>query len=154
MREKGGKKKFKSVVLSYHIQGISFSYLFFFFLYWSLLFCTDAMTVDLRLRLFPPLYREYTLERMFSNQLLDFVKDELSYRTVVRDLITKVPVLQIVIVNTNSWSCTGYCLSTRSSGEAVPKLDLHPVIKVLFTESSSEKESEIRSGDKVNLFCV
>lgn len=91
---------------------------------------------------------------MFTNQLLDFTKDELSYRTVVRDLKTNIPMLLIVIVNTNSWSCTGSCLSKQSSAEAVPKLDLHPVVKVLYTEGSSKTESEIRSGDKIQLFCV
>ena len=91
---------------------------------------------------------------MFTNQLLDFAKDELSYRTVVRDLKTNIPMLLIVIVNTNSWSCTGSCLSKQSSAEVVPKLDLHPVVKVLFTEGSSKTESEIRSGDKIQLFCV
>lgn len=90
------------------------------------------------------LFRKYTLERMFTNQLLDFAKDELSYRTVVRDLKTNIPMLLIVIMNTNSWSCTGSCLSKQSSAEAVPKLDLHPVVKVLFTEGSSKTESEIR----------
>ncbi|PON75730.1 Ubiquitin-conjugating enzyme E2-binding protein [Parasponia andersonii] len=90
-------------------------------------------------------FRKYTLERMFTTQLLDCAKDELSFRTVVIDLKTRVPMLQIVLVNSNSWSCTGYCLSTQSCLEPVQKLDLQPVIKVLFSECSNNTESEIRA---------
>ncbi|KAL3583954.1 hypothetical protein D5086_015015 [Populus alba] len=61
-------------------------------------------------------------------------KDELSFRTVVRDLRTKSPMLQIVLVNPNSWCCSGDCLDTKSNTDSVLKLDLHPVIKVLFSD--------------------
>ena len=88
--------------------------------------------------------RGYTLERMFTNQLLDIAKDELSYRTVIRDLETEEPMLQIVIVNTNSWSCSGHCFPRISRSEEVPKIDLQLVIKVLFTECGANKEWDIR----------
>lgn len=88
--------------------------------------------------------RNYTLGRMFSNQILDNAKDELSFRTVVRDLKTKSLMLQIVLVNTNSWCCTGYCLGTEGSLEPAPKTDLQPVIKVLFSECCNISESQKR----------
>ncbi|KAL5557383.1 hypothetical protein UlMin_039619 [Ulmus minor] len=91
------------------------------------------------------LLRNYTLERMFTNQLLDSAKDELSFRTVVRDLKTKSPMLQIVLANVNSWSCTGFCSIIQSSADPVPKIGLQPVIKVIFSECSNDTESEIRT---------
>lgn len=90
------------------------------------------------------LFRKYTLERMFTSQLVESAKDELSFRTVVRDLRTKSPMLQIVLVNPNSWCCSGDCLDTKSNTDSVLKLDLHPVIKVLFSDCSSNTESELR----------
>lgn len=88
--------------------------------------------------------RKYTLEKMFASQLLECAKDELSFRTVVRDLKTKSPILQIVLINTNFWSCTGDCLAKEGKEEPVPKIDLHPVIKVLFSQCSSSTDSQIR----------
>ncbi|KAM7529677.1 hypothetical protein LguiB_033087 [Lonicera macranthoides] len=86
------------------------------------------------------LFRKYNLERMFTNQLLESAKDELSFRTVVRDLHTKCPMLKIILLNTNSWSCTGYCFGTV---EQVTKIDLHPTIKVLFSDCSKSTEIEL-----------
>lgn len=88
--------------------------------------------------------RKYTLERLFANQLLECANDQLSFRTVVRDLKIRSPMLQIVLINTNSWSCTGNCLAKQSNTEPVPKIDLHPVIKVLFSQCSSSTESQLR----------
>ncbi|XP_062082324.1 uncharacterized protein LOC133788747 isoform X2 [Humulus lupulus] len=90
-------------------------------------------------------FRKYTLERMFASQLLDCAKDELSFRTVARDLKTRVPMLKVVLTNSNSWSCTGYCSATQSCMESAPKLNLEPIIKVLFSECSKYTESEIRT---------
>ncbi|XP_061953519.1 uncharacterized protein LOC133675962 isoform X4 [Populus nigra] len=90
------------------------------------------------------LFRKYTPERMFTSQLVESAKDELSFRTVVRDLRTKSPMLQIVLVNPNSWCCSGDCLDTKSNTDSVLKLDLHPVIKVLFSDCSSNTESQLR----------
>lgn len=98
--------------------------------------------------------RKYTLERMFTTQLLDCAKDELSFRTVVRDLKTRVPKLQIVLANSDSWSYTGYCSSTQSCMEPLPKIDLHPVIKVLFSECSNNTESKIRLGSQFSRYCI
>ena len=88
--------------------------------------------------------RKYTLERMFTTQLLDCAKDELSFRTVVRDLKMRVPMLQIVLLNSNSWASS----STTICEEPMPKIDLQPVIKVLFSECSNKTESEIRLGSQ------
>ncbi|KAG5221724.1 Ubiquitin-conjugating enzyme E2C-binding protein [Salix suchowensis] len=90
------------------------------------------------------LFRKYSLQRMFTSQLVESAKDELSFRTVVRDLRTKSPMLQIVLVNPNSWCCSGDCLDTESNTDSVLKLDLHPVIKVLFSDCSSYTKSQLR----------
>ncbi|CAM8945394.1 unnamed protein product [Rhodiola kirilowii] len=57
-------------------------------------------------------YRKYTLERMFTSQLLECAKDELMFRTLVRDLNSKAPALQIVILNPNCWSYSSCCSNT------------------------------------------
>lgn len=93
--------------------------------------------------------RKYTLERMFTNQLLESAKDELSFRTVVRDLHTKCPMLKIVLLNTNSWSCTGYCFGTV---EQVSKIDLYPTIKVLFSDCCKCSEIELRLVDPLSSY--
>jgi hypothetical protein len=87
------------------------------------------------------LFRKYTLERMFTNQLLESANDELSFRTVVRDLHTKIPVLKIVLLNTNAWSCNGHCFATS---EEIHKINIHPTIKVLFADCSKSSESDLR----------
>lgn len=70
---------------------------------------------------------------MFASQLLENAEDELSFRTIVRDIQTKSPVLQIVVLNPNSWGCSG-----SLNPEEVPadQLVMHPIIKVLFSSSS------------------
>ena len=88
--------------------------------------------------------RKYTLERMFANQLLENAKDELSFRTVVRDLRTKSPVLQIVLLNPNSWCCTGYCLGAEDTLDPVADINLQPVIKIFFSDCSNRTESDVK----------
>ncbi|KAL8126492.1 hypothetical protein AgCh_013687 [Apium graveolens] len=87
------------------------------------------------------LFRMYTLERMFSSQLLECAKDELSFRTVVRDLQTKRPMLKIVLLNPNSWRFFGYC---SSPVEQAPRINMSPAIKLLFSDCSRSAESELR----------
>lgn len=89
--------------------------------------------------------RKYTLERMFTNLLLESAKDELSFRTTVRDLQTKQPVLQIVLLNPNLWCCSGYCLD---SVEQVPKINMYPTIKLLFSDCSKRDECQSRLVDR------
>lgn len=88
--------------------------------------------------------RKYTLEKMFANQLIESAKDELSFRTVIRDLTTKSPMLQIVLLNPNSWYCTGSCLDAECGEKSALKLDLHPIIKLLFSDCSNNKGSQLR----------
>ncbi|XP_065851295.1 uncharacterized protein [Euphorbia lathyris] len=83
------------------------------------------------------LFRQYNLEKMFANLLMESAKDELSFRTVVKDLTTKSPMLQVVLVNPDSWCCSGICDSEYST-ESVPKLELQPVIKLLFSDCSNK----------------
>ncbi|XVF59687.1 hypothetical protein PTKIN_Ptkin07bG0296000 [Pterospermum kingtungense] len=90
------------------------------------------------------LFRKYSLERMFTNQLLESAKDELSFRTLVRDLKTKSPLLQIVLLNPNSWCCSGYCLDAATATESSMKLDLLPIIKVLFSDCGATTASQTR----------
>ncbi|CAL1360905.1 unnamed protein product [Linum trigynum] len=90
------------------------------------------------------IFRRYTLEKMFTNMLVENAKDELSYRTVVRDLATRSPMLQVVLLNLNSWCCTGICWDDRSPVEPVLKLNLKPIIKVLFSSSIKTTESSVR----------
>lgn len=88
--------------------------------------------------------RKYTLERMFTNQLLESAKDESSYRTVIRDVKTRSPLLQIILLNPSSWSCTGYCLNAEGNTGPVSNMYLHPVIKVLFSDCNNSAESQPR----------
>ncbi|XP_051141400.1 uncharacterized protein LOC127258565 [Andrographis paniculata] len=83
-------------------------------------------------------FKNYTLERMFASQLLESAEDELSYRTIVRDIRTKSSVLQIILLNPNSWSCC----STESAAD---KLVMLPSIKVLFSASAHDTEHNSRT---------
>lgn len=98
--------------------------------------------------------RKYTLERMFSSQLVESAKEELSFRTVVRDLRSKSPMLQIVLVNPNSWCCSGDCLDTESTMDSVSKLDLNPVIKVLFEDCRGNTQSQSRLACQLCSLCA
>ncbi|KAG7034119.1 hypothetical protein SDJN02_03846 [Cucurbita argyrosperma subsp. argyrosperma] len=90
------------------------------------------------------LFREYTLEKMFASQLLESANEESSFRTVVKELKTKSTMLHIVLINSNSWSCSGYCLGMEDTAEVVPKVDLNPIIKVLFSDCNKSAESHLR----------
>ncbi|XP_077244284.1 HECT-like ubiquitin-conjugating enzyme (E2)-binding protein [Tasmannia lanceolata] len=91
------------------------------------------------------IFRKHTMQRVFVNRLMESATDELSFRTVVRDLRTKNPMLQIVLLNSKAWCCTGYCLdSENGTTEPVSKMDLHPVVKVSFSECSTFPEAESR----------
>lgn len=77
---------------------------------------------------------------MFASQLLESAEDELSFRTIVRDMQTKSPVLQIVLLNPNSWGCAG----SLHPAEPAAKLVMYPNIKVLFSAPSHGMESDSR----------
>ncbi|KFK33596.1 hypothetical protein AALP_AA5G034500 [Arabis alpina] len=85
-------------------------------------------------------FRKYTLERMFTNQLVECAKEELSFHVLVKDLTTKLPLFQIVILNPNTWSWTGLCSSQDEPGSM---LELSPVVKVLFSDCNSSVVKKI-----------
>lgn len=87
--------------------------------------------------------RYYSLERMFSIQLLENAKEELSFRTVIRDMQTNYPILQLVLLNPDSWCYSGSCLCTT---ELAARISMYPTIKLLFSDCSKEKELESRSA--------
>lgn len=87
------------------------------------------------------LFRYYSLERMFSIQLLENANEELSFRTVIRDMQTNYPILQLVLLNPDSWCHTGYCLGTT---ESAARINMYPTTKLLFSDCSKEKELESR----------
>lgn len=95
------------------------------------------------------LCRKYSLERMFSSQLLESAKDELSFRTVVRNLQTRSPMLQIVLINPNSWCSFGDCMDEMVS---IPKINIYPMIKVLFSDCSNTTESQLRFVNIILIF--
>ncbi|XVF08743.1 hypothetical protein REPUB_Repub07fG0029300 [Reevesia pubescens] len=82
---------------------------------------------------------------MFTNQLLENAKDELSFRTLIRDIKTKSSLLQIVLLNPNSWCYSGYCVDKASATESSIKLDLLLVIKVLFSDCGETTASQLRN---------
>ncbi|XP_071711882.1 uncharacterized protein [Rutidosis leptorrhynchoides] len=91
------------------------------------------------------LFRKYTLERMFTRQLLESAEDELSFRTVVRNLHTRSPMLQIVLLNPNSWCSFGDCMDEMVPN---PNIIMYPMIKVLFSDCSNQTESQLRKLDE------
>ncbi|KAJ0888713.1 putative ubiquitin-conjugating enzyme E2-binding protein [Helianthus annuus] len=91
------------------------------------------------------LFWKYTLERMFTSQLLESAKDELSFRTVVKNLQTRSPMLQIVLLNPNAWCSFGDCLDAMIP---VPNFIMYPMVKVLFSNCSNSTESELRKLDE------
>ncbi|KAM7265537.1 hypothetical protein ACFE04_003220 [Oxalis oulophora] len=90
------------------------------------------------------MFRKYSLEKMFANRLVENAKEELSFRTVVRDLTTKSPLLQVILLNPNSWCSTGYCLDAEKAIGSISKLELDPVVKILFFDYSNGVKSQAR----------
>ncbi|TKY55852.1 Ubiquitin-conjugating enzyme E2-binding protein [Spatholobus suberectus] len=89
------------------------------------------------------MFSKYTMCKMFANQLMECAHDESSFRFVIRDLTTKFPALQIILLNPDTWSCSGNCSSTEDK-DPVPKLKLQPIIKVLFSDCHKATKSQLR----------
>ncbi|XXG84113.1 hypothetical protein AAC387_Pa10g1704 [Persea americana] len=89
-------------------------------------------------------FRNHTLQRVFVNRLLESAAEELSFRTIVKDLKDKSPMLQIIILNPKSWCSTGCCLDAENGAEPIPKITLHPVVKVLFSDCSIATKAGMR----------
>lgn len=79
---------------------------------------------------------------MFASQILQNAKDELSFRTVVNDLRTRQPMMQIVLLNPNSWCFSNYCLDMGSLVEPSLRVTLRAAIKVLFCSSRNGTQSQ------------
>ncbi|XP_009606956.1 uncharacterized protein [Nicotiana tomentosiformis] len=91
------------------------------------------------------LFRNYTLERMFTRQLLEAAQDELSFRTVVRDMHTKSPLSQIVLLNPNAWCYSGCCMHDM---EPAAKINMYPIVKLLFSANIKGMELEPRKVEE------
>ncbi|XP_028781350.1 uncharacterized protein LOC114761954 [Neltuma alba] len=92
------------------------------------------------------LFRQYTMGKMFANKLVECANDESSFRFAVIDLKAKSPALQIILINPDTWSISGDCFITEDS--EVPKLQLQPVIKLLFSECSTATELQLRMTEE------
>lgn len=84
------------------------------------------------------------MDKMFANKLMECANDESSFRFVVIDMKTKLPTLQIILLNPDTWSCSGYCPITKIT--EVPKLQLQPVIKLLYSECVTASKFHKRLG--------
>ncbi|KAI4327654.1 hypothetical protein L6164_020090 [Bauhinia variegata] len=91
------------------------------------------------------LFRMYTVEKMFTDQLVECANDESLFRFMVRDLKTKSPSLQVILINPDTWSCSGNCLTAEDTEEPVPKVQLQPIVKVLYSDCSAATESQLRA---------
>lgn len=96
--------------------------------------CTDART---------SLHRYYTVQNLFSNLLLESAEDEVSFRTVVRDLKSRKPLLQLVLLNSKAWYFSGTCIENQAV-EPNCLVELRPAVKVLFSDCSDASEADIR----------
>lgn len=82
------------------------------------------------------------MENMFANKLIECANDESAFRFLVIDLKAKCPTLQIILMNPDTWSISADCFITEDS--EVPKLQLQPIIKVLFSECGNATEFHLR----------
>ncbi|MQM20146.1 hypothetical protein Taro_053161 [Colocasia esculenta] len=88
------------------------------------------------------IFRNHTLQKVFVSLLLESATDELSFRTIVRDVRTKSPILQIVLLNSKAWCISGDCFENETT-RCLSKLNLRPVVKVLFSVCSSDYSSSV-----------
>uniref|UniRef100_A0A453N6Q1 Uncharacterized protein n=1 Tax=Aegilops tauschii subsp. strangulata TaxID=200361 RepID=A0A453N6Q1_AEGTS len=91
--------------------------------------------------------RGHTLEKLFVNLLLEIAEDEISFRTVVRDLKTKRPMLQIVLLSSKAWMFSGYCYENEMDGSHVTA-HLQPTVKLLYSNCSSASETDLRTVEE------
>lgn len=86
------------------------------------------------------LSRTYTLESIFTNLLIEGAQEELSFRTMVCDLRTRFPMLQIVLLNSRAWCCSGHCYENAAT-RGLPAIHMQPVVKVLFSDCSASTDA-------------
>lgn len=83
------------------------------------------------------------MERVFVNLLLKVAEDEISFRTVVRDLKTKRPMLQLVLLSSKAWLSSGCCYENDIDGSH-GTADLQPSVKLLYSDCSNASEADLR----------
>lgn len=83
------------------------------------------------------------MERVFVNMLLEVAEDEISFRTVVRDLKTKRPILQLVLLSSKAWLSSGYCYENDMDGSH-GTADLQHSVKLLYSDYSNASEADLR----------
>ncbi|AQK68153.1 uncharacterized protein LOC100381864 [Zea mays] len=88
-------------------------------------------------------FRGHTLERVFVNLLLEVAEDEISFRTLVRDLKTKRPMLQLVLLSSKAWLSSGCCYENDIDGSH-GTTDLQPSVKLLYSDYSNASEADLR----------
>lgn len=89
------------------------------------------------------IFRKHTLQRVCVHLLLENAKDELSFRTVVKDMRTKSPMIQLVLLSSKAWCSSGYC-SENVITRLIYASDLQPVVKVLFSDCSTSSKVNSR----------
>jgi hypothetical protein len=87
------------------------------------------------------------LGKLFVNLLLEIAEDEISFRTVVRDLKTKRPKLQIVLLSSKAWLFSGYCYENDMDGSH-GTAHLQPTVKVLYSNCSNSSEADLRYAER------
>lgn len=76
------------------------------------------------------------------NLLLEVAEDEISFRTVVRDLKTKRPMLQLVLLSSKAWLSSGCCYENDINGSH-GTADLQPNVKLLYSDFSNASEADL-----------
>ncbi|KAJ4820686.1 HECT-like ubiquitin-conjugating enzyme (E2)-binding protein [Rhynchospora pubera] len=97
-------------------------------------------------------FRNYTVQNLFSNLLLESAEDEVSFRTVVRDLKSRKPMLQLVLLSSKAWYMSGTCIENHATGPDC-QVELQPVVKVLFSDCSNSSEADIRLVENWSTKC-
>jgi hypothetical protein len=87
--------------------------------------------------------RRHTLESLFVNLLLEIAEDEISFRTLVRDLETKRPVLQLVLLSSKAWLFSGCCYENDVNC-LLGAADLQPSVKLMYSNCCNASELDER----------
>jgi len=95
-------------------------------------------------------FRQHTLERVFTHELLSNSEGNSSYRYVVRGFKTRAPLLQLVLLNHDSWVCSGACnkqwlTKCEAASEAMETHQASPVLDMQL-EITQSLSTEYSSG--------
>ncbi|KAJ3683319.1 hypothetical protein LUZ60_013546 [Juncus effusus] len=88
------------------------------------------------------IFRRYKVQNLFSNLLLEMAEDEISFRTVVRDLKSRKPTLKIILLSSSkTWSFSDSCFANRADVNGSGReAELRPVMKVLFADCGDDDD--------------